>query len=104
MVADARLRQTVVLYVLPGGVVELGGTGGLGVVLRVCLQSCQPIETHLFEIRNYIHGMRFNVVPSSVCEQYNEVADGFTFLVPAHTGSPGKGPLNGCVRMRSSNS
>ena len=22
---------------------------------------------------------------------------GFTFLVPAHPGSPGKGPLNGCV-------
>ena len=22
---------------------------------------------------------------------------GFTFLVPAHLGSPGKGPLNGCV-------
>jgi len=21
----------------------------------------------------------------------------FTFLVPAHLGSPGKGPLNGCV-------
>ena len=48
MVADARLRQTVVLYVLPGGVVELGGTGGLGVVLRVCLQSCQLIETQVF--------------------------------------------------------
>ena len=41
--------------------------------------------------------MRFNVVPSSVCEQYNVGADGFTFLLPAHTGSPGKGSLNGCV-------
>jgi len=25
---------------------------------------------------------------------------GFTFLVPAHLGSPGKGPLNGCVWYR----
>ena len=24
---------------------------------------------------------------------------GFTFLVPAHLGSPGKGPLNGCVLL-----
>ena len=51
-VADPRLRQAVVLYVLPSGVVELGGTGGLGVVLRVCLQSSQLIETQVFEIPN----------------------------------------------------
>jgi len=48
MVADLGLRQAVVLYVLPSGVVELGGTGGLGVVLRVCLQSSQLIETQVF--------------------------------------------------------
>jgi len=29
---------------------------------------------------------------------FSEIQIGFTFLVPAHPGSPGKkGPLNGCV-------
>jgi len=28
---------------------------------------------------------------------FSEIQIGFTFLVPAHLGSPGKGPLNGCV-------
>jgi len=28
---------------------------------------------------------------------FNKIQIGFTFLVPAHLGSPGKGPLNGCV-------
>ena len=28
---------------------------------------------------------------------FSKVQIGFTFLVPAHPGSPGKGPLNGCV-------
>jgi len=27
----------------------------------------------------------------------SKIQIGFTFLVPAHLGSPGKGPLNGCV-------
>jgi len=36
---------------------------------------------------------------------FSEIQIGFTFLVPAHLGSPGKGPLNGrvcvtvCVRL-----
>ena len=29
---------------------------------------------------------------------FNKIQIGFTFLVPAHPGSPGKEPLNGCVR------
>jgi len=29
--------------------------------------------------------------------RFSNIHIGFTFLVPAHTGSPGKGPLNGCV-------
>jgi len=29
----------------------------------------------------------------------SEIQIGYTFLVPAHSGSPGKGPLNGCVFM-----
>jgi len=28
---------------------------------------------------------------------FSKIQIGFTFLVPAHTGSPGKGPLDGCV-------
>ena len=28
---------------------------------------------------------------------FSKTQIGFTFLVPAHLGSPGKGPLNGCV-------
>ena len=28
---------------------------------------------------------------------FNKIQSGFTFLVPAHPGSPGKGPLNVCV-------
>ena len=28
---------------------------------------------------------------------FSKIKTGLTFLVPAHLGSPGKGPLNGCV-------
>ena len=28
---------------------------------------------------------------------FSKIQIGFTFLVPAHPGSPGKEPLNGCV-------
>jgi len=28
---------------------------------------------------------------------FSKIQIGFTFLVPAHLDSPGKGPLNGCV-------
>jgi len=28
---------------------------------------------------------------------FSKIQIGFTFLVPAHLGSPVKGPLNGCV-------
>ena len=28
---------------------------------------------------------------------FSKIQIGFTFLVPAHLGSPGKGPLNGCM-------
>jgi len=30
---------------------------------------------------------------------FSKIQIGFTFLVPAHLGSPGKGPLNRCVPM-----
>ena len=28
---------------------------------------------------------------------FSKIQIGFTFLIPAHPGSPGKGPLNGCL-------
>jgi len=31
---------------------------------------------------------------------FSKIQIGFTFLVPAHLGSPGKGPLNGCVCVK----
>jgi len=31
---------------------------------------------------------------------FSKIQIGFTFLVLAHLGSPGKGPLNGCVFLR----
>ena len=31
---------------------------------------------------------------------FSKIQTGFTFLVPAHLGSPGKGPLNECVCIR----
>ena len=34
----------------------------------------------------------------------SEIQIGFTFLVPAYPGSPGKGPLNGCVFVSSHSS
>ena len=30
---------------------------------------------------------------------FSKIQIGFSFLVPAHLGSPGKGPLNGCARV-----
>ena len=30
---------------------------------------------------------------------FSKIQIGFTFLVPAHLGSPRKGPLNGCVSV-----
>ena len=35
-------------------------------------------------------------LPSTV-SCFSKIQIGFTFLVPAHPGSPGKGPLDGCV-------
>ena len=35
------------------------------------------------------------LLPTVFC--FSKIHIGFTFLVPAHLGSPGKGALNGCV-------
>ena len=43
-----------------------------------------------------LHMAQLMPLPLTVsCFSKNQI--GFTFLVPAHLGSPGKGPLNGCV-------
>ena len=38
-------------------------------------------------------------LPLTVC-CFSKIQIGFTFLVPAHLGSPGKGPLNNTTRQR----
>ena len=43
-----------------------------------------------------LHMAQLMPLPLSV-SCFSKIQIGFTFLVPAHLGSPGKGPLNGCV-------
>ena len=43
-----------------------------------------------------LHMAQLMPLPLTVCCS-SKIQIGFTFLVPAHPGSPGKGPLNGCV-------
>ena len=43
-----------------------------------------------------LHTAQLLPLPLSV-SCFSNIQIGFTFLVPAHLGSPGKGPLNGCV-------
>jgi len=44
----------------------------------------------------YLHMAQLMPLPLTV-SCFSKIQIGFTFLVPAHLGSPGKGPLNGCV-------
>ena len=43
-----------------------------------------------------LHMAQLMPLPLTV-SRFSKIQIGFTFLVPAHLGSPGKGPLNGCV-------
>ena len=43
-----------------------------------------------------VHTARLMPLPLTV-SCFSKIQIGFTFLVLAHLGSPGKGPLNGCV-------
>jgi len=46
-----------------------------------------------------LHMAQLMLLPLTVyC--FSKIQIGFTFLVPAHLGSPGKGPLNRCVCVR----
>ena len=42
-----------------------------------------------------LHMAQLMPLPLTVC-CFSKIQIGFTFLVPAHLGSPGKGPLNRC--------
>jgi len=46
-----------------------------------------------------LHMVQLMPLPLTV-SCFSEIQIGFTFLVPAHPGSPDKGPLNGCVRVQ----
>ena len=43
-----------------------------------------------------LHTAQLMPLPLTV-SYFSKIQIGFTFLVPAHPGSPGKGPLNVCV-------
>jgi len=43
-----------------------------------------------------LHMAQLMLLPLTV-SCFSKIQICFTFLVPAHLGSPGKGPLNGCV-------
>jgi len=43
-----------------------------------------------------LHMVQLMPLPLTV-SCFSKIKIGFTFLVPAHPGSLGKGPLNGCV-------
>jgi len=43
-----------------------------------------------------LHMAQLMPLPLTVC-CFSKIQTSFTFLVPAHLGSPGKGPLNVCV-------
>jgi len=60
---------------------------GSGVV--ICLE--QDADLHMAQL--------MPLLLSVSC--FSKILIGFTFLVPAYLGSPGKGPLNGCVSVHS---
>ena len=46
-----------------------------------------------------LHMAQLMPLPLTV-SSFSEIQTGSTFLVPAHLGSPGKGPLNGIVLVK----
>jgi len=71
----------------------LGGRKGIwpvktewwGVGMVICLE--RGADLHMAQMMS---------LPLTV-SCFSKIQIGFAFLVPAHLGSPGKGPLNGCV-------
>ena len=56
-----------------------------GAGVFICLETCADL-----------HMAQLMPLPLTV-SCFSIIQTGFTFLVPAHLGSPEKGPLNGCV-------
>ena len=52
-----------------------------------CLSVWSEVQLHMAQLKP---------LPLTV-SCFSKIQIGFTFLVQAHLGSPGKGPLNGCV-------
>jgi len=58
--------------------------------------SIQPVVVICLEQGADLHMAQLMPLPLTV-SCFNKIQIGFTFLVPAHLGSPGKGPLYWCV-------
>ena len=54
----------------------------------ICLERC--VDLHMAQLMS---------LPLTV-SCFSKIQIGFTFLVPAHLGSPDKGPLNRCVCVK----
>jgi len=78
---------TMVVLISTDGVVPLQCfyTVGWAAGMVICLE--QGADLHMAQLMP---------LPLTV-SCFSEIQIGFTFLVPAHLGGPGKGPLNGCV-------
>ena len=58
--------------------------------------SCGGLAWFCLERGADLHTAQLMPLPLTV-SCFSEIQIGFTFLVPAHPGSPRKGPLTGCV-------
>jgi len=59
--------------------------------------ACKKWRGYLFGARAHLHMAKLMPVTLTV-SCFSKIQIGVAFLVPAHPGSPEKGPLNGCVR------
>ena len=75
----------------------LGGRKGIRPVKK--LQWCGAGVVVCLERGADLHMAQLMPLPLTV-SCFSKIQIGFTFLVPAHPGSPGKGPLNRCLLVR----
>ena len=59
-------------------------------------KNCSGGVLAWLSVRSELHMAQLMPLPLTV-SCFSKIQIGFTFLVPAHLGSPGKGPINGCV-------
>jgi len=57
----------------------------------------RPVKTQVRCWHGYLCGARCRLAYGPTVSCSSKIQIGFTFLVPAHLGSLGKGPLDGCV-------